>query len=64
MIDLENVPPCPCCGSEVVVKKMKELGGNLVIKPWVIFCTGCSCGASNMSLETLLEDWSKRPEGG
>lgn len=64
MIDLNNVPPCPCCDNEVIVKQKKEVWGNFVISNWVVICTGCSCGASNTSLEALLEDWSKRPEGG
>lgn len=57
---MEEIPRCPCCGSESLLLPERQQWGNCMVKGWVIICTHCSCGACNLNKEALLDDWKQR----
>lgn len=58
--DEKELKSCPCCGNEVLLLEDRQLWGNVMLKGWLICCTSCSCGASNLNKKAIVEDWNKR----
>lgn len=57
---MENLKPCPCCGSEAILLEDRQQWGDFLMKGWLILCMACSCGASNTNKEALVKDWNSR----
>lgn len=71
MTNKSGLLPCPFCGSEAEIRKVRCNGGwNEGYDDWVIACTRCSCRKEYpadgyydrefMSEEECKEDWNRR----